>query len=85
VGLAHYLAKAGQPTNALELLTLSLNHFACTHETKTRAIRLQAELVTELLPEMATAAQARGKERTLDTVVERILADEQIFEQSGSS
>jgi tetratricopeptide (TPR) repeat protein len=76
VGLAHYLANADQQLNALEILALSLNHSACMHETRTRAIRLQAELETELSPETIAVVQARGKERTLDQVVAQFLAEE---------
>jgi predicted ATPase len=72
-GVAHLLARTGEPERALELLTLILGHPASHQEFKSRAARLQAELTAELPPEVIEAAQKRGRARELDATVAELL------------
>jgi hypothetical protein len=74
-GLAHLLAKAGEPERALELLTLILGHPASHQEFRSRAARLQAELAAELPLEVVQAAQERGRARELDPTVAELLSE----------
>lgn len=63
---------------ALEWLTLVLNHPASRKETKDRASSLMSELTAELSPQTITAAQARGQSRKLDEIAVEILAGNRI-------
>jgi tetratricopeptide (TPR) repeat protein len=74
-GFAHLSARMGEPERALELLTLVLSHPASAQECRDRAARLQAELTTELSPEVVGAAQERGRARDLDAMVAELLAE----------
>jgi len=58
---------------AIELLALVLHHPASEQETKDKAGRLLAELVSSLPPALATAAQERGKAGKLDTILMEVL------------
>lgn len=64
VGTAQLLAQTGEMEHAVELLALAEQHEASTFETRRKARQLLAEVVDQLSPEAAQAAQARG--RTLD-------------------
>jgi len=66
VGLAALVAQAGAAERAIELLALALQHPAGTQRTRDRAGRLLNELASDLPPEVATAAQERGKVAALD-------------------
>jgi predicted ATPase/DNA-binding SARP family transcriptional activator len=68
--------KLQQKARALELVILVIHHPACWQPIKDRAARLQAQLETELPPDMTTAAQAQGKSQTLEAVVTEILKEE---------
>jgi predicted ATPase/DNA-binding SARP family transcriptional activator len=74
-GLAHYLARVGEPERALELLALTSHHPAGGQETRDRVACLGAELVAQLPPEVAAAAQARGKASRLEEVVAEVLGE----------
>jgi predicted ATPase/DNA-binding SARP family transcriptional activator len=73
-GFAHLSARTGEPERAVELLALVLSHPASAQECKDRAARLQAELTTELSPELVGAAQERGRARGLDATVAELLS-----------
>ncbi|MBI1878058.1 MAG: tetratricopeptide repeat protein [Chloroflexi bacterium] len=62
-------------TKALELLAMVIGHPATWQPIKDRAARLQAELETELPPEVIAAARARGKSRQLEEVVVELLRE----------
>ncbi len=72
-GLAHLLAKTGGAERALALLTLALHHPACAQETKDTAAPLLAELTATLSSEVVAAAQASGKGKRIEEVVEEML------------
>jgi tetratricopeptide (TPR) repeat protein len=73
-GLAHLLARAGEPERALELLALILDHPASHQEFASRAARLEAELRVELPPDVVEAALERGRARELDATVAELLS-----------
>jgi predicted ATPase/DNA-binding SARP family transcriptional activator/Tfp pilus assembly protein PilF len=73
-GLACCLAGGGEEAEALGLARLILEHPAATHETRERALSLEAELLEELAQETIAAAQAHAEGRTLERVVEEILS-----------
>jgi hypothetical protein len=74
-GFGYVLARTGEPERAVELLALVLDHPASTQECKDRAARLQAELTTELPPELVRKAQERGRARDLDETVAELLSE----------
>lgn len=80
--MAHCLARGGQPEQAIELLTLSLNHPAGTREMKDRAARLQTELAAKLPSESAAAARARGQARKLEEIVAELYSRTATLAQS---
>jgi predicted ATPase/DNA-binding SARP family transcriptional activator len=63
-----------QKQQAVEILSLVLSHPATWQVDKGKADRLLAGLKTELPPEVFAAARARGQAKTVDAVVEEILA-----------
>jgi hypothetical protein len=73
-GVAHLLAHAGEPERALEILALILGHPASHQEFRSRAARLQAELIAELPPEVVEAALERGRARDLDATTAELLS-----------
>lgn len=60
---------------AVEILTLVIDYPGNWQIFKDRAIRLLAELETELTPDMVTAARARAKNQTLNDIVAGILKE----------
>jgi tetratricopeptide (TPR) repeat protein len=73
VGVARVWAKEGDKERALELLALVMNHRFSWQLAKDQAAPLIAELEAELSPEVAAAAQARGRARDLDATVAELL------------
>ena len=69
------MAQAGEPERALELLALILGHPASHQEFKDRAAWLQAELMTELPPDVVAAVHERGRARDLQTTAVGLLAE----------
>ena len=68
------LANHEQKQQAVEILSLVLNHPATPQVYKDKAAPLLAGLEAELPPEAMAAARERGQARTFDTAVEEILA-----------
>jgi hypothetical protein len=64
-----------QKTKALELFTLVSSHPATWQIFRNKAALLQAKLATQLPPEIAVVARERGKSRTLEDAVKRILEE----------
>lgn len=73
-GLAMMWAEDADDEHALELVVHILQHPAATHDAKTRAERLRAELETRLTPQQREAAQTRVRMRSFDQVISQILA-----------
>ena len=55
------------------LLLHTLTHLASTHETRSRAVHLRAELERQLTPTQIEAIQAHAGEKTFESVVEELL------------
>jgi len=68
------LGKQEQQQQAVEILSLVLNHPATPHIYKEQAARLLAQLEADLPPEVVAAARERGQARTCDALLEEILA-----------
>jgi len=67
--------RAEKREQAIEILALVLRLPTSWQIYKDSAARLLAELQTELSPEVVTAAQERGKSRSLDEVVAEIVGE----------
>lgn len=67
------ISKEAKQAKALEILALVVHHRAAWQVFKDKATRLLAELKVELPPEVAAAAQERGKTRKLEEIVAEIL------------
>ena len=74
-GLATVLMAEGQPHQAVELLTLVLNHSTAWQGTKDRAAKLLAELEVQLSPQAVAAAKQRAEIRPLADVVAELLGE----------
>lgn len=78
VGLASLLLKADkmeQGEQALEILTLALNHPASSRDNQDRAARLLAEVEPQLPTETVKTFRPRKQAKTLEFVVKKILGD----------
>jgi len=75
VGVARLLALAGKTEQAVELLTLAKRHEASTFETRNNARQLLPELMDQLQPETARAAQTRGRSVELWAGAHLLLAE----------
>ena len=64
----------GNAELALELVTYCLRHPSTKWEISNRAESLRAELVAQLTPQQVEAAEARAQARTLEDLVQEILA-----------
>jgi len=73
--VARLLSLAGKTEQAVELLTLAKRHEASTFETRNNARRLLPELMDQLQPEMARAAQTRGRSVELWAGAHLLLAE----------
>jgi hypothetical protein len=73
--VARLLAEKGEPERALELLALVVAYPASDQDIKYLATPLQAELAAQLPPDVVTAAQARGRARTLEATAVEMLAE----------
>jgi tetratricopeptide (TPR) repeat protein len=73
VGFASLLAQTGEPERAIELLALVVHHPATWQVTRDRAYRLLAELGEAVPPEIAAAAQDRGRQLSVDAVITDLL------------
>ncbi len=82
-GIAMLLAAEGERERALELLTLALHHPAYALIMRDRDASLVAQLEAELPPDVAAAAQERGRARDLDATVAELLIELQ--EGSGAA
>ena len=60
-GVAHWLARTGQPEQALALIGLVQHHPSSYQESKDRLADLEAELRAKLSPEQVQVALARGR------------------------
>jgi hypothetical protein len=65
----------GEVEPAVELLALAEQHEASTFETREKARQLLAELMGQLPPETAQAAQARGQTQDLWATTQALLAE----------
>jgi predicted ATPase len=72
-GMVELAAQKGETEQALELGTFVLHHPATEQQLKDRLTPLQDEILSQLDPNRATAAQAREEERQLDDIVADIL------------
>jgi predicted ATPase/DNA-binding SARP family transcriptional activator/Tfp pilus assembly protein PilF len=84
-GVACCLAGDREGAEALGLARLILKHPAATHETRERVLTVEAELLEELPGETVAGAQAYPEDRTLERVVEEILAGNQAMLETMSS
>jgi serine/threonine protein kinase/tetratricopeptide (TPR) repeat protein len=75
-GLASLLIKAGELNRAAELLGLALNHPACDDEVTHEAEPLLEHLRSAMPRQDFDAAIVRGKDRTLEEVVNEILTSD---------
>jgi tetratricopeptide (TPR) repeat protein len=75
VGVARVLAKEGETERALELLALVMNHRMSWQMARDQAAPLIAELEAELPPEVAAAAQERGRARDLEATVAELTVE----------
>lgn len=66
----------GDKAQAVELLTLAQAHPASEYETRQKTQRFLAELTSILPPDVFKAAQVRGKEMRLETLVGKLLGEE---------
>ena len=73
-GLALIWAEGADDEGALELVIHVLQNQAAAQDTLTRAGRLQVELETRLAPQQLEAVQTRVQMRSLDQVIDQILA-----------
>jgi tetratricopeptide (TPR) repeat protein len=84
VGIARLLARAGQPTDAVELLGLALAHPAVNTDVRTQAELFLGELGDSLAAVDLAQALERGKERDLtETVAELIHAGRGVHSTAG--
>jgi predicted ATPase/DNA-binding CsgD family transcriptional regulator len=76
VGIARLLIKLGEKEElVLELLALVMSHSKSWQMGKDQAAPLIAELQAQLPPEVAAAAQERGKSRDLDRTIRELLVE----------
>ena len=75
LGVAQLLACQGEKERALELLSLIMNHRMSWQVVKDQARLLAVELEAELSPDVAAAAQERGRARDLKATVAELLAE----------
>jgi tetratricopeptide (TPR) repeat protein len=73
--VAKLWAKTDKTEPALELAAFCLHHPAANGEIRSAAESLQTKLVGCLPPEVAAAAQARGKAKTLENLAAEFLAN----------
>ncbi len=73
-GIARLRNRQGESTHALELLEFVLNHAAAEQETRDRAQPLRAQIASEFGPQVVAAAQAWGRGRMLEEIVEEVWA-----------
>ncbi len=66
-------AKNSNDECALELVIHVLQHPVDSHDAKSRAERLRAELEARLTPQQIQAAQAQAQKQSFDQVVDRVL------------
>jgi hypothetical protein len=66
-------ANQAQKQQAVEILSLVLNHPAAAQPYKDKAVRLLAELEAELPPEVVAAAKEQGQTKTIEEVVAKIV------------
>jgi tetratricopeptide (TPR) repeat protein len=69
-------ANQEQKQQAVEILSLVLNHPATVQPYKDKAARLLAELEAELPPEVVAAAREQGQARTVEEVVAQIVGEQ---------
>jgi predicted ATPase/transcriptional regulator with XRE-family HTH domain len=74
VGIAKLHAKEGAMELALELAMHSLGHPSSSWQTKDHAESLRAELETQLTPQQFEGVQARVQDKTLEALVQEMLA-----------
>ncbi len=72
-GIAGLVAERGEREQAVELVTLVLNHLSVDQATTDRATRLLETIRTRLTPEVMAQAEARGKEARLSEVGAKLL------------
>jgi hypothetical protein len=75
VGIARLLALGRKTEQAVALLMLAKQHEASTFETRKNARQLLTELIDQLQPEMAGAAQTRGRSVELWAEARLLLAE----------
>ena len=75
VGLATHLAQSGELEQAVELLALAEGHEASTFETREKARRHLVELLGQLSPDEAGAAQSRGQTLDLRAAAQLLLVE----------
>lgn len=73
IGLASLLAKRGDLEHALEMALIISNHPASSHDTKSHAAHLRAELEAHLASQQVESAQARARAKTFETSVKEVL------------
>lgn len=73
-GIATQLAREGKPRPAIELLAFVLNHPKCVPEVEENARRLSSEVEVQLPPEVVALAQAAGQAKTLEDVLDELMA-----------
>jgi hypothetical protein len=74
-GVAHLQARAGQPEQALTLISLVHHHPSSSQESKERLIGLEADLRAALPPAKAQAALARSQASELWATVAEVLVE----------
>ncbi|MFQ5855302.1 MAG: tetratricopeptide repeat protein [Anaerolineae bacterium] len=74
VGIAVLLTEEGEGGQALELLSLACHHAASTRQTRDRAEYLRTELEPQLPPGVIAEGRRRREARTLNEVVNEVLA-----------
>ncbi|MBN1666515.1 MAG: tetratricopeptide repeat protein, partial [Anaerolineales bacterium] len=71
-GIAELLAESAQTETALELLAFAGQHPAADRQTAAKAQGLLESLSAALPPELAAAAQARGRQQELEQILARV-------------